>query len=132
MKRAAKSIGVCLFLVLLCLSGCKSLGPTPPPGTPGFVNCSDTAIHQAALNLLPSIETALATANFEAAIAALVALDGGPLALAEAACAVQWVLSKAQQNLVATTTSSSPGDSIEAAKVANAKAWLAAHPVTFQ
>src|SRR6185312_15350971 len=56
---------VLLFALLGC-SGCKSvLGPVPPPGTPGFVNCSDAALHAAALNILPSVETALATASYE-------------------------------------------------------------------
>lgn len=128
MRRFALPAALILGVLLCSLSGCNSvLGPTPPPNTPGFVNCSDTAIHQAALNLLPSIETALATGSYEAAIAALIAQDGGPLALAEAACAVQWVISKLEGQSAATSA-----DSIASTQVANGKAWLAAHPVTFQ
>lgn len=116
---------VLLFALLGC-SGCKSvLGPVPPPGTPGFVNCSDAALHAAALNILPSVETALATASYEAALATLVASVGGPLALSEVECAVAWVASEAARAEVATS------DSLEAAKFARAQAWLAAHPVTF-
>lgn len=115
-----------LLLTALCLCSCKSLGPTPPPGTPGFVNCSDAAIHQAALGLLPAVENALATDNWEAALLTIIAQDGGPLALAEVDCAVLWVESKAE-DAQATTA-----DSLEATKAAHAKAWLVKHPVTFQ
>lgn len=108
------------------VSGCPSLGPTPPPNTPGVVNCLDTAVHQAALGLLPSVENALATDDWEAALLTIVAQDGGPLALAAVDCAVLWVESKAA------TSASATADSLEATKEAHAKAWLAKHPVTFQ
>jgi hypothetical protein len=115
-----------VLLAALGLSSCSTLGPVPPPGTPGFVNCSDAALHAAALNILPSVENALATDGYEAALATIIASVGGPLALAEVECAVAWVLSKAEESAPATA------DSLEAAKAAHAKAWLAAHPVTFQ
>jgi|SRR6185369_314495 len=115
------------LVMLLSLSSCKSvLGPTPPPNTPGFVNCSEAALHAAALDILPSAETAIAQANYEAAVAALIAGIGGPLALAEVECALQWIASKAALQETAT------GDPLEALKAAHARAWLAAHPVTFQ
>lgn len=115
-----------LLLTALCLSSCRSLGPTPPPGTPGFVNCSDAAIHQAALGFLPAVENALATDNWESALLTIIAQDGGPLALAEVDCAVLWVESEAAKSAPLTA------DSLEATKQGHAQAWFAKHPVTFQ
>ena len=108
---------------------CKNIpGPIVPPGDagPSFVNCSDAALHQAVLNILPAAETAIAQADYEAAVAALIAGIGGPLAFDEVACAIQWIASKAALQETAT------GDTLEATKAAHARAWLAAHPVTFQ
>jgi len=119
-----------LVLLLPFLGGATCIrtpvGPTPPADAgPSFVNCSDAALHQAALNILPAAETAIAQSNYEAAVAALIAGIGGPLAFAEVACALQWIESKAEANVTATA------DSLEATKAAHAKAWLAAHAVTF-
>lgn len=114
---------LCAGVLLCSLGGCQSLGPTPPPGTPGFVNCSDTALHQAELNLLPAVETALASASWESALLSIAAGVGGPLAMAEVSCTVQWVLSKAEASAAATS------DSVEATKAANAKAWLVKYPI---
>jgi hypothetical protein len=120
-----------LVLLLPFLGGAtciksQPVGPVPPPDAgPSFVNCSDAALHQAALNILPAAETAIAQSNYEAAVAALIAGIGGPLAFAEVACALQWIESKAEANVTATA------DSLEATKAAHAKAWLAAHAVTF-
>lgn len=123
MKALLAAVGACL---LLSLAGCPTLGPTPPPGTPGIVACSETALHNATLNILPSVETALATSSYEQALATLVAGIAGPLALQEVECAVAWVA------LDAAKASAVTADRIEATKAANAKAWLTAHPVTFQ
>jgi hypothetical protein len=121
----SRFFGLAAFLLLASVD-CRTItGPAPPPGTPGFANCSDAAVHLAALNLLPSVENALATDNWESALLAIVASVGGPLALAEVDCAVLWVESKAQTNVIATA------DSLEATKEAHAKAWLEKHPVTF-
>lgn len=117
---------VATVFALACLGSCKSLGPTPPPNTPGFVNCSEAALHAAALTILPSVENALATSSYEAALASIIASVGGPLALAEVECAVAWVASKAAMQETAT------GDELEATKSAHGRAWLASHPVTFQ
>ncbi|HXU23052.1 MAG TPA: hypothetical protein VN697_03370 [Tepidiformaceae bacterium] len=126
-KLSGPPVAVLALAALVGLSGCKSvLGPVPPPNTPGFVNCSEAALHAAALNILPSAETAIAQANYEAAVAALIAGIGGPLAFAEVACALQWIASKAALQETAT------GDPLEATKAAHARAWLAAHPVQFQ
>lgn len=114
------------LLTVFLAGGCSHvLGPVPTPGTPGFVNCSDAAIHQAALNILPSVENALAVDGYEAKLATLIASLAGPLALAEVECAVAWVESKAERDVTVTA------DSLSAAQAAHAKAWLAAHPVTF-
>lgn len=125
-------VAVLLVLASPLLFGgatCKNApGPIVPPGDagPSFVNCSEAALHQAVLNILPSAETAIAQANYEAAVAALIAGIGGPLAFDEVACAIQWIASKAALQETAT------GDTLEATKAAHARAWLAAHPVTFQ
>ena len=106
--------------------------PKPPPGSPSadagpsFVNCSDAAIHQAALNILPNVENALASSSWEAALTSIIAGIGGPLAFAEVACAVQWIETEADKSATMTE------DSLEAVKAAHAKSWLAAHPVVFQ
>jgi hypothetical protein len=119
----------CLGLALgavLVVSGCPATsGPTPPPGTPGIVNCSEAALHAAALNILPAVANALATGGYEAALLSIVASVGGPLALSEVECAVAWVASQSAKAALATA------DPLEATKAANAKAWLASHPVTF-
>ena len=116
----------CAFLTalaLVMLVGCGITGPVPPPGTPGIVACSDTALHDAELSILPNVETALASANWEQALLSLVAGIGGPLALQEVSCAVQWVEAQAEKS--AATTS----DSLQATEAAHAVAWLVKHPV---
>ena len=110
------------LLAFVALAACGITGPVPPPGTPGIVNCSDTALHQAELNILPSVETALASANWEQALLTVAAGIAGPLALSEVDCVVAYVENEAA--LASTATA----DSIEATKVSNARAWLAKHP----
>lgn len=127
MKRFLVPLALAVGLLVCSLgSGCGVTGPVPPPGTPGIANCSDTALHAAELKLLPSLESAVALANFadaESAIATIVAQEaitvGGPLALAEASCVIAWIESKAEAATTATA------DSIESTKVSNAKRWLA-------
>jgi hypothetical protein len=121
---------VVLAPLAVALSCSHVLGPVPPPGTPGFVNCSETALHDAALNVLPSVENALATASYEQALATLIASEVGPLAVEEVECAVQWIASQA---MAAPDGGRAPAeyDPLEATKEAHARAWLAAHPVTF-
>ena len=122
MKRILLPLALVLGVLLCSLSGCKSLGPTPPPGTPGFVSCSETTLHQAELGILPAVETALASANWEGALLSIVAGIGGPLALAEVNCVVTYIESEAAKASTATA------DSIEAAKVSHAAAWLLKYP----
>lgn len=118
-----------VLLAALSLSGCSHvLGPVPPPGTPGFVNCSDTALHNAEVSILPNVETALASANWEQALLSIVAGIGGPLALGEVNCVVAWVESKAETSVGAATQANSEADPLEVTKGANAAAWLKAHP----
>jgi len=120
-----------LALAISCTQGCSHvLGPVPPPGTPGFVNCSETALHEAALNVLPNVENALATASYEQALATLIASEVGPLAVEEVECAVEWIATQAE---TAPDGGRAPAeyDPLEATKAAHARAWLAAHPVTF-
>jgi hypothetical protein len=127
--KTVRDVLICVLAAcaLATLGSCKSvLGPTPPPNTPGFVNCSEAAIHAEALNLLPAVENALAGGSWEADLLALAASAGGPLALAEVDCAIAWVEDKAATMATATA------DSLEATKVAHAQAWFAKHPVTFQ
>lgn len=115
------------LLVFVALANCKTIsGPVPPPGTPGVVNCLDTAVHNAALGFLPAVENALATDNWEAALATIVAQDGGPLALAAVECAVAWIVSKAETN-----TAMASVDPLEVTKEAHGKAWLSKQGVQF-
>jgi hypothetical protein len=108
-----------LLLVAIGLSSCGITGPVPPPNTPGITNCSDAALHQAELNILPAVENALASPNWESALLAIVASVGGPLALTEVSCVVAWVEEEA------TKAAATTADSLEATKAAHAKAWLA-------
>jgi hypothetical protein len=114
---------ICALALASLIGGCGITGPVPPPGTPGIVACSDTALHEAELSILPNVETALASANWEQALLSLVAGIGGPLALQEVSCAVQWVEAQAEKS------GSVTADSLEATKAAHAIAWLAKHPV---
>lgn len=86
-----------------------------------FVDCSEAAVHAVVLNILPAVETALATQDYVGALAVLV----GKYSLAEVACAVSWVGQKAHG--MAMTTS----DAIETDKEQRARLWLQSHPVTF-
>ena len=106
------------LLAFVALAACGITGPVPPPGTPGIVNCSDTALHQAELNILPSVETALASANWEQALLTVAAGIADPLAIQEVSCVVAWVESEADKAASATA------DSLEATKEAHAKSWL--------
>lgn len=115
-------------------SGCwltkpPPISPTAPDGgfadaSAGqtFVDCSQTALHDAYLGILPDIETALATGNYVGGLAALVTQYG----LAEVECGVAWVVDKA--NGMAQTTA----DPVQLTEANNGRAWLAAHPVTFK
>lgn len=121
---------VLLLLAAIPLLGgatCSKPGPVMPPGDagPSFVNCSDAAIHQAALNILPDVENALAVDGYAAKLKTLIASLAGPLALSEVECAVAWVENNAALQATATA------DSLEATKAAHAKAWLASKGVQF-
>lgn len=110
----------------------------PPPVTPtvpdgGFADasagqtfkgCSDAALHAAWVGLLPDIETAVATSPGAVdVIVAQVAITAGvPLAVAEVTCGLQYLVDRI------THSEQTAPDRIEEAKLANAQAWLAAHP----
>lgn len=87
-----------------------------------FVDCSLSAVHATELQILPSIETALATADYAVELAKLVSQFG----LAEVECGVQWVVDKAS-GMAAKTF-----DAVEEDKAQRGRLWLAAHPVTFK
>src|SRR6185312_14313298 len=76
----------------------QPISPTVPDGgyadaSAGqtFVNCSEAAVHDVVLGILPAVETALATQDYVGALAVLV----GEYTLAEVACAVSWAGQKA-------------------------------------
>jgi hypothetical protein len=121
-----------LVALLALLSGCwltkpQPITPTPPDGgfadaSAGqtFKDCSEAAVHQAILGLLPAVETALATQNYVGELAVLV----GKYGIAEVVCAVQYAVERSHLQVMATA------DPLEGTKLANGRAWLATHPVT--
>lgn len=122
-----------LLLALACLPalmGATCIKPPPitPPADGGtFTDCSDAALHSAIQTLIPDVETALASGNWDTALAVLISNTAGPLAVAEVTCAVEYVLAKAEA-----AAAPPQSDSLNATKAAHAKAWLAAKgaPVT--
>ena len=127
------------LLVLMALTGTASCWLTkPPPVSPAapdggfadasagqaFKDCSDVALHAAWLGLLPDIETAVATsgAAVDAIVAQVAATAGIPLAVAEVTCGLHYLVDRI------THSQQVAPDSLEAKKLANAQAWLAAHP----
>jgi len=125
-KRAAVGLAILGAILLGSLDCAHTSGtPTPPATDAGIVNCSEAALHAAALDILPAVENALASPTYAAALLVVIASVGGPLALAEVECAVAWVANQSAKSALATS------DPLEAAKAAHARAWLVDHPVTF-
>ena len=85
-----------------------------------YEDCAASGLHTAWVNLLPSIETAMATGNIQAALLTEAATVGMPLAVAEFVCGVQYLVNKylAEKPLYA-------ADSLTATKIANGQRWLA-------
>lgn len=120
------------FLATLALvfAGCPATCQSPNPGTvdggtsPGtiFKNCSTQALEQASQGILGAVTTAIATANYVAALAGLVTRYGA----AEVACAVELAVNELQQRLDATPSTQAP-DPVLVASIANGRAWLAAN-----
>lgn len=132
MKRVA---GVLAFACALS-AGCwlfnspPPISPTVPDGgfadaTAGqaFVDCSEAALHRAWISLLPDIETAVALGpgSVDGVVATVAATVGVPLAVAEVTCGLQYLVAR-----ITHSQQTSP-DPLEAKKLANAQAWLAAH-----
>lgn len=119
---------VLAFLPALMGATCIKPPPITPPADGGtFTDCSDAALHNAIQTLIPDVETALASGNWDTALAVLISNTAGPLAVAEVTCAVEYVLAKAEA-----AAAPPQSDSLNATKAAHAKAWLAAKgaPVT--
>ncbi len=133
-KVAPSIFGPLVFLVVFGAAGAGCWLTKPPPVSPNvpdggfadasagtvFVDCSDAALHNAALKLLPAVETGLATGNLEAALATVGVSLGAPLVVDEVSCAVAWV--------VARVSHSEAADPIENTKLVNGTAWLASRP----
>lgn len=129
------SAGAALALVCALSLGCwltkpPPVNPTPPDG--GFADasaatvakdCTETALHNAWVKLIPSIETAMATGSIQAAVATEAAIVGIPLATAEFICGVQYLVSVAEGRFAETN------DRLERTKATNGKAWLASQGV---
>jgi hypothetical protein len=126
-RLAAILAGICVLSLGCWLTKPPPVSPNVPDGgfadaSPGsvFVDCSDAALHNAALKLLPAVETGLATGNLEAALATVGVSLGAPLVVDEVSCAVAWV--------VARVSHSEAADPIENTKLTHGTAWLASHP----
>lgn len=115
--------------VALVTDGCAHLpGPVPPADAGTVTDCSDAALHQAEISIEPDVANAVALGDYagvEAAMASIVAqltvTVGAPLALAEATCAVDWIVAEAEKLQTATA------DSLAAMKVANGRRWVVEH-----
>lgn len=114
------------------------VNPSAPDGgfadaSPGtvFVDCARDDVHKAGLELMADVMTdlalgpALALPALEALLAVQATKLGGEVAVGALSCAVRWAVAEAQNHLARGQ------DSIESRKVANGKAWLASHQVTF-
>jgi hypothetical protein len=128
MKTMSK-IKVLAIVSLACFfAGCPATcspptpGPVPPADGGTFTDCAGAALHQTEVDILPAVENALASSNWESALISIATQLGGPLALEEVACVVAWVEAKAEQQAQLTA------DSLEATKAVHAKAWQAKHP----
>lgn len=123
-----------LALCVLC-AGCwltkpPPISPTVPDG--GFADasagttfrdCSERTLHDAWVGLLPAIETGFATGNLQGALAAVgidIALPG---VIEEVTCAAHYLVDRI------THSEKVAPDRVEETKLANAQAWLRAHPV---
>lgn len=141
-KLIASIFAASLFLWLGQSAGCfLTKGPVTPAGADGgmvdaspgakFVDCSDEALRAAGASILPDVETdvaltpAASAAALEGLLVTLAAQVGGPLALAELSCAIQYAVNEAKAHLM-----KAPSDSIEPRKVYNGNAFLARHQVT--
>lgn len=104
------SVILCLFL-----AACATTG-TGPVAT--FDNCSSAAGQAAASGLLGQVTTALATGDYEAELAKLVATYGA----AEVICAVQLAVAELQKKAAS-------NDPLVGVELTNGNAYLKAHTV---
>lgn len=119
-----KSLVVAVLLAsTISVSSCKTgASPDGGGGTPivsTVIDCAEKATHIAALNILDDASAALATGNWEAALADL-ALRWGQAAVS---CAVQQITSDSAHAFQASS------DQLEGLKASRGRAYLAAHPV---
>ena len=119
--------GGLLFCGAILLSTTVGGCPFPPTGQPGvvgaLVDCSEAAVHQVAINVMPDVATALSGGDWEASLTAL-AIKVGEDAVA---CAVQHIASSALHDRQA-----SPSDDIASRRYENGLAWMKKHPVAFK
>lgn len=102
-------------LILTLFFAACATGGTGPVAT--FDKCSSQAGQDAAKSILGAVTTALATGDYEAQLALLVAKYGS----AEVICAVQLAVSELQKKAAS-------GDKLIGTELANGQAYLAAHP----
>ena len=125
-RRIALPFLLALLSVFMAVPACTTTGtPTPTnPGSPGtiFKNCSSQAAEQAAQEILGAVTQAIATANYVAALAGLVAQYGA----AEVACAVELAVNELQKRVDATPAAQAV-DPVLLTSIANGKSWLADH-----
>lgn len=108
-----------IILAGLCAS-CATV-PTSDGGvspTTAYGHCATQALTQAAEGILGDVTTALATGNYESAIAALAIQVGG----AEVGCAVDLLMAQF------TTKAARTDDAFVGTVLAHAQAWRQEHP----
>lgn len=96
-------------------------GPTPAPSP--IIDCAEQAIRDTAINILPTVETALITASWEVALVSLVSRFGE----SAVACAVQHAAGKAAHDAQV-----APSDKLSQMRADNGKSWIAKRNVLFK
>jgi hypothetical protein len=99
---------------------CKTPGTPPGPVVSGAIDCAEAGVRAVAIDILPSVATALATGDYVVELTKLVEKYG------EAAldCAVAKLSTDA-----AADARLAAGDRQAPVRAANGKAWLASRPV---
>lgn len=130
MKTYRRAAFPLLVVLVAVFAGCPATCQSPSSGTvdggtsPGttFKNCSSQAAEQAAQGILGAVTQALATGNYVAALAGLVAQYGA----AEVACAVELAVNELEKRVEA-TPSTQAVDPVLLTQISNGKSWLAAN-----
>jgi len=115
-----------LFVGALGLTSCSKLPPSIKTAIDVAKNCSVEAVQAAGVDLIPDVETALASGQWEAELLKLVA----DFVSAGVACGLEAVNSSVTRvgSMAAADAQIARMDALASMKAEHAKAWLAKHP----